>query len=219
MTSDPKQILAEFGIDVGGKDPDGQYQWKMLSLRAGSEERHRLEKAWSAFVLGRKEVEVKSRAQEAPPASNRLTPWQQLRKPYVVIIALVMLGGLVWGVVHIVREHVATTPADTSTSEWQSKYEAIKTTLSESDHKDEHHEEFVLLAEAARAAIESGQASDMLSRLNTDVAAERNGTAPRAISELEEHAEQWRIIVQALVLNKAELLDHEKFKGHHEGEL
>ena len=103
--------------------------------------------------------------------------------------------------------------------DWRVKYDALKTTLNESGHKDEHHEEFILLAEAARSAIEAGQATAMLDRMNADLVAEREDTSAKPMTELEQHTEQWKVIVQALIMNKAELLDHEAFKGHHEGEL
>ncbi|HRH38163.1 MAG TPA: hypothetical protein PK760_07455 [Flavobacteriales bacterium] len=77
----------------------------------------------------------------------------------------------------------------------------------------------MLLAEAARNAIRAGQASAMLDRMNADLTAERDGTGTKPITTLEQHTEQWKIIVQALVLNKAELLDHDRFKDHHQGEL
>ncbi len=218
MTSDPKEILAEFGIDVTGKDPDGQYQWKMLSLKAGSPERQRLEKAWSAFVLGRKAVDVPK------PASVKTGPgaldW--IKKRWMVLVPTVLgIGVLGWLLFDHLGHHVA---ADAATQqapphEWRTNYETIKTMLDSSGHDDDHHDEFVLLAEAAKSAINAGQAAKMLEQINADLAAERTGSGPQRISELAAHTAQWKIIIQALIMNKTELLDHEKFQGHHEGEL
>ena len=219
MTIDPKAVLAEFGIDVNGKDPDGQYQWKMLSLKAGSPERQRLEKAWSAFVLGRKAVDVPK------PASAKKGPgaldW--IKKRWMVLVPTVLgLGVAGWLLFDHLGHHTVTDPKvyqQAPASEWRPKYESVKTMLDTSGHKSEHHEEFVLLAEAAKSAIQAGQGAQMLEQLNADLATERAGNGPGRISELASHTAQWKIVVQALVMNKAELLDHEKFKGHHEGEL
>lgn len=224
MNLDPKAILAEFGIDVNGPDPDGQYQWKMLSLKAGSPERQRLEKAWSAFVLGRKAVSV-----PAPPKAAKVksTAAEQgwTAKRWLAIALVVIITGVLWLFLHDRKEHpsVAIPPTKeqhtVAVEEWRTKYDAIKTMLDSSTHDDEHHEEFILLAEAAKAAIQAGQGAAMLERINADLAAERAGSGPQRITELEAHKAQWKIILEALVMNKAELLDHEKFKGHHEGEL
>lgn len=218
MTSDPKEILAEFGIDVTGKDPDGQYQWKMLSLRAGSEERKRLEKAWSAFVLGRKAVVVPKPA-NAVKGSGALD-W--MKKRWMVLASAVIgIGVLGWllfdhlGHYDVAEPHTHQAPA----SEWRPKYEAIKTMLDTSGHQSEHHDEFVLLAEAARAAIQAGQGAQLLEQINADLAAERTGSGPQRMVELAAHKAQWKVVMEALIMNKAELLDHEKFEGHHEGEL
>lgn len=219
MTIDPKAVLAEFGIDVNGKDPDGQYQWKMLSLKAGSPERQRLEKAWSAFVLGRKAVDVPK------PASAKTGPgtldW--IKKRWMVLVPTVLgIGVLGWLLFDHLGHHVAADPnaaQEAAASEWLPKYEAVKTMLDTSGHHSEHHEEFVLLAEATKAAIQAGQGAQMLERLNADPTAESTGSRPQRISELASHTAQWKIIVQALIMNKAELLDHEKFEGHHAGEL
>ena len=110
-------------------------------------------------------------------------------------------------------------PTSKTIGDWRVKYDALQTILNESGHKDEHHEEFILLAEAARSAIEGGQATAMLDCMNADLVAEREDTSAKPMTELEQHTEQWKVIVQALIMNKAELLDHEAFKGHHAGEL
>lgn len=219
MTIDPKAVLAEFGIDVNGKDPDGQYQWKMLSLKAGSPERQRLEKAWSAFVLGRKAVDVPK------PASAKTGPgaldW--IKKRWMVLVPTVLgLGVAGWLLFDYLGHHDgAGTDArqQASASEWRAKYEAVKTMLDTSGHQSAHHEEFVLLAEATRSAIQAGQGAAMLERIHADLAEEGRQAGDRPISELAEHKDQWKLIMQALIMNKAELLDHEKLEGHHEGEL
>jgi len=225
MSTSPKAILAEFGIDLDGKDPAGQYQWKMLSLNANSADRQRLEKAWAAYVLDKKVVDLptKSGAAAAEPATQptggsggNVLAWLAKRWMWIGI-AVIGIGAL-WFYLHDRKEHAAkATP--TTTVDWLTKYEAIKTMLSESGHDDEHHDEFVLLAEAAKSAIKGGQGAQMLERMNADLAAERTAGSPQRIAELASHTAQWKIIVQALVMNKAELLDHEKFEGHHEGEL
>lgn len=227
MNKDPKAIHAEFGIDLSGKDPAGQYQWKMLSLNASSEERQRLEKAWAAYVLDRKLVDVPGARSEPAPAAAAAEPgvrgWIKRRW---VVLGLAVLGLVVlWLVLHDAADHRTSPDAgaqgatNTAQSEWRTKYEAIKTMLDESGHDDAHHDEFVLLAEAAKAAITGGEASLMLEQLNADLAAERNTGSMQRITVLASHTAQWKVIVQALVMNKAELLDHEKFEGHHEGEL
>lgn len=225
MTTDPKAVLAEFGIDVNGPDPDGQYQWKMLSLRAGSEDRKHLEKAWSAFVLGRKEVEVARPAKAAtvaPPPDPGNVPaggaaWSSKWRMRIAAVILGLAALLV--LLHLINDRNPARAATTSARDWKAKYEALMNMMDESGHADEHHDEFILLAEAAKAAIQAGQGSAMLERMNADLAAEHSGPGPQRMAELESHTAQWKIIVEALVMNKAELLDHEKFKGHHEGEL
>lgn len=222
MSSDPKHILSEFGIDVNGKDPDGQYQWKLLSLRAGSEERKRLEKAWSAFVLDRKEVDLPQRKvletgtakQAAANAPERLRRFTSKRFYVLLGFAFVAVGAGIWFLLEHSGESGTHTPGA-----WQAKYEALKDMVDESAHDDEHHEEFILLAEAAKDAIRAGQGALLLDRMNADLAAERAGHGTQRISTLAAHKAQWQVIVQALVMNKVELLEHEEFKGHHEGEL
>ncbi len=219
MTIDPKAVLAEFGIDVTGKDPDGQYQWKMLSLKPGSPERQRLEKAWSAFVLGRKAVDVPK------PASAKKGPgaldW--IKKRWMVLVPTVLgLGVAGWLLFDHLGHHDGSGPnarQQASASEWRAKYEAVKTMLDTSGHQSAHHEEFVLLAEATRSAIQAGQGAAMLERIHADLTEEGRQAGDRPISELAEHKDQWKLIMQALVMHKAELLDHEKLEGHHEGEL
>ena len=222
MSSDPKDILAEFGIDVNGKDPDGQYQWKMLSLKAGDPERKRLEKAWSAYVLGRKEVDLAKRPALADGVAERskanagMGPGRSRFKRSHLLIGffLLALGAVLWILLHDTGDRGTQAPGT-----WLAKYEALRAMVDESAHDDEHHEEFILLAEAAREAILAGQGPMMLDRMNTDVAAERARKTAPAISTLADHKEQWKAIVEALVMNKVELLEHEEFKGHHEGEL
>ncbi len=220
MKSDPKEILAEFGIDAAGKDPDGQYQWKMLSLRAGSEERKRLEKAWSAYVLGRKQVDLTG----APPPTSpppAASSWWGRRKWVVAVVLAVLAGIRYYGYAYQMAEPRPAVPPTTAKTigDWRVKYDALKTLPNESGHKEEHHEEVILLAEAAKSAIEAGQATAMLDRMNADLVAEREDTLAKPMTALEQHTEQWKVIVQALIMNKAELLDHEAFKGHHNGEL
>lgn len=224
MSSDPKEILAEFGIDVNGKDPDGQYQWKMLAMQVGSPERTRLEKAWSAFVLGRKEVDLPKKPEPTTDRSaDKGAPSKGIGglgavKKRWMLLGLGAIGiAVLWLYMHDRRAHRAS--VEQAAVEWQVKYEAIKPMLNESGHDDEHHDEFVLLAEAAKAAIQAGQGEKMLERINADLAAERTAQGAMPISAMASHTAQWKIIVQALVMNKVELLDHEKFKGHHEGEL
>jgi len=150
MTSEPKRTLAEFGIDLEGRDPAGQYQWKMLSLNANSEERKRLEKAWSAYVLGRKQVDLTG---APPPRSARpdaLSWWR--RRKWVVAVVLALVAGIWYFVFayQLAEPRPAAPPATAKTiGDWRVKYDALKTILNESGHKDEHHEEFILLAEAA----------------------------------------------------------------------
>lgn len=191
----------------------------MLSLNAGSPERQRLEKAWSAFVLGRKAVDVPKPAS----AKKGPGPLDWIKKRWMVLVPTVIgISVLGWLLYDHLGHHDAADPNATQrapASEWRPKYETIKTMLDESTHDDEHHEEFVLLAEAARSAIQAGQGAEMLEQLNADLAAERSGNGPQLIAELESHTAQWKVIVQALIMNKAELLDHGKFEGHDEGEL
>ena len=231
MNTDPKAILAEFGIDLAGKDPAGQYQWKMLSLNANSEDRQRLEKAWAAYVLDRKHVDASVRAKNDPgepasaavPAAPGILGW--FKKRWIVIGLAVIGIALLWLVLHDMADHRSKDNADAQSqgnaaaSEWRTKYEAVKSMLDESGHDDAHHDEFVLLAEAAKAAITGGQGSKMLEQMNADLAAERATGSTQRITELASHTTQWKAIVQALVMNKAELLEHGKFEGHHEGEL
>lgn len=223
MKSEPKEILAEFGIDVNDGDPSGQYQWKMLSQKAGSPERQRLEKAWSAYVLDRKIVDLpkkpapaSARTADGPASGSGIGVLGWMRRGMMIVLGVIVIA-LLGLYLQDRSEHKAS--EDRATSDWQTKYEALKTMLDQSGHDDEHHDEFVLLAEAAKSAIQAGQGSQMLERMNADLASERAGTGPQLITELESHTAQWKIIVEALVMNKEELLDHEKFKGHHEGEL
>ena len=231
MNTDPKAILAEYGIDLAGKDPAGQYQWKMLSLNASSAERQRLEKAWAAYVRDRNRVDVpmgaKSDPAEPDPATAPTEPGNRgwIKRRWMVM-GLAAIGIVVlWLVFHDAADHRAKPDAgaqgsaNAAQSEWRTKYEAIKTMLDESGHDDEHHDEFILLAEAAKSAIQSGEGSRMLEQMNADLVAERPAGNPQRITVLASHTAQWKVVVQALVMNKAELLDHEKFEGHHEGEL
>lgn len=223
MTTAPKTVLKEFGIDVDGKDPDGQYQWKMLSLKAGSEERKRIEKAWSAFILDRREVpreKVASHkgAHDQVPMAG---PWVSTRK-WIYAVGILLLGiGLLWLLLHDSAQHNAGPPVSTNADakEWSTKYEALKAMMDESGHGDEHHDEFILLSETAKAAIMGGQAPAMLDRINADLAAEGLQQGARPITALAAHKAQWKVIVQALIMNEVGLLDHAKFEGHHEGEL
>lgn len=218
----PQDVLKEFGIDVHGPDPDGQYQWKMLSLKAGSPERQRLEKAWSAHVLHRKAVDL-PRKPKTPivRTAPQLLSW--LKKPSVVIALAVLVMGVLWIVFQYRSEQRSNAALEAVGPEpgnvWYAKYTAIKAMLDESAHQGEHHEEFILLAEAAKSAIEAGQGAAMLAQINADLRAEQTALGPHLISELEAHKTQWKVIMEALIMNKAELLDHRRFKGHHEGEL
>jgi hypothetical protein len=127
-----------------------------------------LEKAWSAFVLGRKAVVVPK------PASTKKGPgaldW--IKKHWMALVPTVLgIGVLGWLLFDHLGHHDTADPNATQrapASEWRPKYEAVKTMLDTSGHQSEHHEEFVLLAEAARSAIQAGQGAAMLDRIHAD---------------------------------------------------